>query len=139
MAASNLATVMIACAWAGLILGASFLAAPAKFATPSLTRPVALDVGRHIFKIQLRVEMVIATLLIILALAGATTPLRIAIPLATGIIVAIQYLYLYPALHARAETIIQGQTPAPALHHQTYIATEAVKVVALLTLAVLIL
>jgi hypothetical protein len=33
--------------WAGVLLGVSVLAAPAKFAAPRLTLPVALDVGRQ--------------------------------------------------------------------------------------------
>jgi hypothetical protein len=35
--------------WAGVVIGVSFLAAPAKFAAPSLSLPVAMDVGRQEF------------------------------------------------------------------------------------------
>lgn len=35
--------------WAGVLIGVSFLAAPAKFAAPSLSLPVAMDVGRQEF------------------------------------------------------------------------------------------
>jgi hypothetical protein len=115
------------------------LAAPAKFGTPSLTRPVALDVGRHTFKTQLRVEMVVATLLVMIVLVAASSSLTLAIPIGVGFVVAIQYVYLYPALYARAETIINGATPPAAAHHETYIALEAIKVVALLILAVFLL
>ena len=39
----------IAYVWLGLVLGVSFLATPVKFRAKSLTRPVALDVGRTTF------------------------------------------------------------------------------------------
>ncbi|MGH6887340.1 MAG: hypothetical protein ACREGK_14845 [Geminicoccales bacterium] len=35
--------------WAGVLIGVSFLAAPAKFAAPSLSLAVAMEVGRQEF------------------------------------------------------------------------------------------
>ncbi len=37
--------------WAGVALGVAFVATPAKFLAPSLSLPVALDVGRHTFAV----------------------------------------------------------------------------------------
>lgn len=40
-----LSQLLLAVLWAGLLLGVSFLATPVKFLAPSLSLPVALDVG----------------------------------------------------------------------------------------------
>lgn len=47
-------------------------------------------------------------------------------------IVALQGLWLLPLLDARAELIIQNQTPPPAPWHALYIAIEVLKLAALL-------
>jgi hypothetical protein len=39
----------LAWVWMGIVIGVSFLATPIKFTADSLTRPVALDVGRATF------------------------------------------------------------------------------------------
>ena len=124
MAALDIATIVLACTWAGLILGSSFLAAPAKFGTPSLTRPVALDVGRHIFKLQLRIELNLAFLFLILTMIGPSGVWRFALPIFVGAVIAYQFQFLQPALDARAQTIIDGGAPPPALHHRIYVALE---------------
>jgi hypothetical protein len=48
------------------------------------------------------------------------------------VIVALQGLWLLPVLDARAELIIQEQTPPPGPWHALYIAIEIVKLAALL-------
>lgn len=57
---SLLAILMLASAWAGFLAGVSFLATPVKFLAPSLTLPVALDVGRQTFFAFNRSEIVLA-------------------------------------------------------------------------------
>ena len=47
-------------------------------------------------------------------------------------IVALQGFWLLPLLDARAELIIQNQTPPPAPWHALYIAIEVLKLAALL-------
>jgi hypothetical protein len=48
----------LALVWAGTLFGVSFLATPVKFLAPSLTLPVALDVGRQTFGVFSLVEIV---------------------------------------------------------------------------------
>ena len=43
--------------WAGLAIGVAFLATPAKFLALSLSLSVALDVGRHTFRVYNGVEL----------------------------------------------------------------------------------
>ena len=62
--------------WAGMVLGISFLETPVKFTAPSVTLPIGLDVGRHVFGAFNKVEIV-ATLLICGLLIGMR-PQRVA-------------------------------------------------------------
>jgi hypothetical protein len=47
-------------------------------------------------------------------------------------VIALQALWLLPVLDARAEMIIQGETPPRAPWHTLYIAIEVLKLLALL-------
>ena len=118
--------------WAGVLIGVSFLAAPAKFGAPGLSLPMAMEIGRREFGALNLTEIALAALT--LALAAYVRPER-AIWLGLGLaalIVALQWLWLLPLLDARAELIIQGGTPEPAPWHGLYIAAEVLKLLALL-------
>jgi hypothetical protein len=118
--------------WAGVLIGISFLAAPAKFNAPSLSLPVAMDVGRQEFGLLNRVEIGLA--IVTLALAAYVRPRRVIwLPLGiAALVVAVQALWLLPLLDARALAIIQGETPQPAPWHMVYIVLEVTKLLALL-------
>ena len=120
--------------WAGVLIGVSFLAAPAKFDAPTLTLPVAMDVGRQEFGALNLAEIALA--LVALTLAGYVRPERtIWLGLAiAAVVVALQSLWLLPVHDARAVMIIQGETPARAPWHTIYIGVEIVKLLALLTI-----
>ena len=120
--------------WAGVVIGVSFLAAPAKFGAPGLSLPVAMEVGRREFGALNLAELVLAA--VTLALAAYARPERV-IWLGLGlaaVIVVLQWLWLLPVLDARAELIIQGETPQPAPWHALYIGAEVVKLLALLVI-----
>jgi hypothetical protein len=118
--------------WAGVLIGVSFLAAPAKFGAPGLSLPVAMEVGRREFGTLNHAEIVLAV--VTLVLAASVRPER-AVWLGLGLaalIVLAQWLWLLPVLDARAELIIQGGIPEPAPWHALYIGVEVVKLLALL-------
>jgi hypothetical protein len=118
--------------WAGMLIGVSFLAAPAKFGAPGLSLPLALEVGRREFGALNLTELAFAV--VTLALAAYARPER-AIWLGLGLaaaIVVLQWLWLLPVLDARAELIIQGETPEPVPWHALYIGGEVLKLLALL-------
>lgn len=126
----------LAFVWSGLVLGVPFLATSAKFLAPSLSLPVALDVGRHTFEIFLGVEIALALLLatlLVLHRPGRLLDMLAAIPFA---IVALDALWLRPALDARVQVILDGGTPTPARLHELYIGLELVKLLALIGLGV---
>jgi hypothetical protein len=118
--------------WAGVLIGVSFLAAPAKFHAPTLTLPVAMDVGRQEFGTLNLAEIVLAVAALALAVyARAPRTIWLGLAIAAGVIL-LQALWLLPVLDARAEMIIQGQTPPSAPWHTVYIAIEVLKLLALL-------
>lgn len=136
--------------WAGMVLGISCLDGPIRFTAPSLKqavapelgRAIALDIGSVTFRAFSKVEMVwaIATLLLLLvARPFAKIPRAIAGLFAlVWPIVAFQGLVLIPALAARSQMIMKGQTPPPAPYHMLYSTTEIIKLVSLIVLGVLL-
>jgi hypothetical protein len=119
--------------WFGFVSAISFMEAPVKFTAPSLTLAVGLDVGRHVFAVLNKVEIGF-TLVSLLLLRGGW-PARIAC-LLTGVagLVALQTLWLLPALDVRALVYIDGGTPPPSQLHLLYVALEAAKVIGLFVL-----
>jgi uncharacterized membrane protein len=126
----------VALVWLGLVVGVSFIATPAKFLAPTLNLAVALDVGRHTFAVFAVVEAVAAALLV-----GITLPLwrQPRISLASALVafaVLLQQFWLLPLLDARVATILAGGSPTRSSLHGVYIASEALKVLALGWIAV---
>lgn len=118
--------------WAGLVAGISFLEAPVKFAAPSLTRPVGLDVGRHVFGALNRVEVAIGLGglgLLLFGRPGETVHWTAA---AVGGILLVQTAWLLPALRRQAAAIIAGKEAHVSEYvHLGYVFLEAAKIFAL--------
>lgn len=122
--------------WAGMLIGVSFVASPAKFAAPSLSLPVALDVGRHVFGTYNRIESALALASVLLALASLRRSRSAWLVLGVvWLIVALQTLWLLPVLDARVGMILDGAQPPPAPWHVVYVALEVGKLAALLAAA----
>jgi hypothetical protein len=118
--------------WAGLAIGVAFLATPAKFLAPSLSLTVALDIGRHTFRIYNSAEL--ALILALLAMGAGSHWRRrwyLALLVPAAIVVP-QALWLIPALDHRVSAILAGQPPPPSSLHTVYIAAEGLKVLWLL-------
>ena len=118
---------VVALLWLGLLLGVSFLATPVKFLAPSLTLPVALDVGRQTFGAFSRVEIALGLAQLAFALVGRFRWPAVGVALAMGAVVAVQALWLLPTLDARVETILQGGVPPASGLHVIYIWLDALK------------
>ncbi|MBW3098296.1 DUF4149 domain-containing protein [Pseudohoeflea coraliihabitans] len=124
-------TASLALVWLGMLIGVSFLATPVKFEAPSLSLPVALEVGHVTFKLFSRVEIALAALLMIALLAAFR---RAADLIAGALLVAavgLQSLWLLPVLDARIEAVIAGAPLPASRHHFGYAALEAGKAVVL--------
>jgi len=120
--------------WFGMTAGISLLAAPVKFSAPTLTRPVALDVGRVVFAALNKAELVaLIILLLLVRLSGKARELW-AYCTAIVLIVMLQSVWLLPLLSSRAELIVGGIEPAPSYAHAAYATTELLKLLLLLML-----
>lgn len=114
--------------WAGVSLGVAFLATPAKFLAPTLSLPVALDVGSHTFKVYNGIELaLLAVVVIVSAWSDAATRWK-ALVVVPGAIVVLQSLWLIPALDVRVAAIQDGAAATPSPLHSLYIVAEALKV-----------
>ena len=113
----------------GIVLGVSFLATPVKFAAPSLSLPTALEIGRVTFHLLARVEWVLALGLIVTTrLSGLRLPWSAFLVFA---IVALESLWLLPALAARSDVVIAGGSLPPSSLHRLFIAGKVVECLAL--------
>lgn len=118
--------------WAGMVIGVSLLATPAKFAAPSLTLPVALDIGRHTFGVFTPIEIGAAAIATALAALSRRRVVLALIAVVDGV-VGVQAAWLLPVLDARVEVILTGGTVADSPLHEVYIALEGAKLLVLLT------
>lgn len=111
--------------WAGVSLGGSLVAAPAKFRAPSLTRPVALDVGRaQFFWVGVTEAVLCAGLAGALVLGTADAWKWLVVPIA---LFAIQRLVIMPPLDARTRRLIREEQVGRSRLHLVYVVLEVVK------------
>lgn len=129
------ALVTLSLVWAGMLLGVSFLATPAKFLAPSLTLPVALDIGRQTFGLFSMVETFGAVALVGLAALCRHERLILLFAVLTGSLVALESIWVLPALDARVEIILQGGSLEQSALHKLYVAFEAIKLLLLFAIA----
>lgn len=120
--------------WFGLTAGISLLEAPVKFTAPTITREIALDVGRVVFLVLNRVEMIaLILLLVLIRVSGWSRRLWPAWAPLVLIMVA-QTAWLLPELAERSKLIVAGLDPGPSIAHGAYGVLELLKLVLLLFL-----
>ena len=121
--------------WAGLAIGVAFLATPAKFLAPSLTLPVALDVGQHTFRVYNGAEQALLGVILIMGLGSRRRTRWYCNALLPTVVVLVQALWLIPALDLRVAAVQAGQTPLPPSNlHAVYVGAEVAKLLWLLCL-----
>jgi hypothetical protein len=122
----------LAFAWFGMTAGISLLATPVRFASQTMTRPVALDVSRVVFAALNKAELVALILLLILVRTnGRTRSLWAACGLLALILIA-QSVWLLPELSARTDQVIAGIEPSGSIAHGAYSILELAKLSVLL-------
>ena len=117
--------------WLGMIIGISFLEAPAKFKAPSVTLEIGVDIGRYVFGIFNKVECILALTMAIFVLIIKQSGRLLILLGVVWLSLALQTVWLLPVLAARSELIIQGQTPPPSVSHTIYVVLEVIKTVSL--------
>lgn len=123
----NTICILLPGIWAGLLVGVSFIATPAKFCAHSLSLPVALDVGRTTFAIWNNVEWLLLAVMALATLEAKASLFPLAAAGALNLLLLIQSMILLPGLNRRATAIISGAKPAPSSDHATYIAIDFCK------------
>ncbi|KKO12693.1 hypothetical protein [Pseudohongiella sp.] len=121
-----LSLLLLAVLWSGLLLGVSFLATPVKFVAPSLSLPVALDVGRQTFMVFNWLEVALGLMLVVFTVGTARRWMQ-ATAVTIALIVAMQTIWLLPVLDARVQVILDGSTPPASVLHMIYIVADALK------------
>ena len=120
--------------WLGMAIGVSLIATPMRFAAESITRPVALDVGRVVFAAFNKAELLaLVLLLIVIRVSGRSRDLWAWCGVLTLILVA-QGAWLIPELAARTDIILAGAEPPPSHAHAIYSTLELTKMAILLFL-----
>lgn len=110
------------------------IATPVRFTAPSITRPVALDVGRVVFAALNKAELVALLILLIIVRVTGLTRKWWAICAALTLIVLAQGAWLIPELAARTDIIMAGGEPPSSYAHAIYSSLELAKIGLLLFL-----
>lgn len=119
--------------WIGFVIAISFMEAWLKFRAPGVTIPIGLGIGRLVFNALNKIEWIFtiaifAGLLISKQVWPSDYNLLFYIPV---LLLAIQTVWLLPALDRRAEMHINGlETPRSYLHLY-YVLMEIIKVACL--------
>lgn len=124
----------IAFLWAGMTIGVGMIATPARFAAETITRPIAIDVGRNVFGALNKAELAALIILLIVVRLSGQAARRWAMVGVLTLIVLAQSAWLLPELTARAELIISGVEPPHSYAHAIYSSMELVKIGLLFTI-----
>jgi hypothetical protein len=113
--------------WLGMTAGVSLLATPLRFSAETVTRPVALDVGRVVFDGLNKAELIMLVIVLVqLRVSGTAKALWVPVFLLALILVA-QASWLLPELSARTDVVIAGGEPPPSIAHAAYSTLELAK------------
>jgi hypothetical protein len=118
--------------WCGLIIGLSFIETPLKFQAPEITLERGLGIGRIIFSVLNKVELVLFVLLVVSIFYQRLDVLRWLLLSFILLILAGQTWWLLPILDEKAIKIIAGETVVSSSHHFIYIVFEVLKIYCLL-------
>lgn len=131
----DIAHAAVPLVWAGLLVGVSFIATPAKFYAPSLSLPVALDVGRVTFALFNIVEWISLAALVVAVVFSGPSAFSSAMTALLAALLAAQTVWLLPVLNERIGAIVAGHSPPPAPYHWVYIGMDMAKVGLLIAIA----
>jgi len=114
--------------WVGITVGVSMLATPVRFTAASITRPVALDVGRVVFAALNKAELAALVLLLVVVRVAGLARRWWAMCAGLALIVLAQGVWLMPELSARTDIIMAGGEPPASYAHAIYSSLELVKI-----------
>ena len=112
------------------------IATPVRFTAASITRPVALDVGRVVFAALNKAELIALVLLLVIVRVSDRTRELWAWCSILVLIVLAQGVWLIPELASRTDIILAGGEPPPSYAHAVYSSLELTKIGLLLFLGI---
>ncbi len=118
--------------YAGILLGISFLATPIKFLAPSLTLPIALEIGKVTFHALIKLEWFVAFTYLIILWFNPLSKLGYIFVFIIFIVLTIQTFSVLPTLDARIILIQQGESLKISYCHCIYIISDLIKIISLL-------
>ena len=113
--------------WAGMTIAITIVATPARFTAGSVTREIALDVGRVVFAAHNKAELVALVLLLVVVRVSGLAKTLWPQCAALALIVIAQTVWLLPELSARTDIVVAGGTPPPSYVHGIYSSLELIK------------
>lgn len=120
--------------WFGMTAGISLLATPLRFTASTITRPVALDVGRVVFAALNKAEFVALIAILVIARVSGKAKYYLPVCGVLALILITQASWLLPELASRTDQILAGTEPAPSIAHAAYSVLELSKLMLLLYL-----
>jgi len=121
--------------WFGMVGAISFMEAPLKFRAPNVTLALGLGIGKIVFQMLNRIEIVFAVLMIVsLFFARPATNFALYIFGAIFVLLLLQTVWLLPLLNIRAEQVINGVIAPFSYNHLIFIGFEVVKFILLFVL-----
>ncbi len=114
--------------WIGISVGVSMIATPVRFTAETITRPIALDVGRVVFAALNKVELAALVILLIIVRVSGKARKYWGLCGALALIVIAQSVWLMPELAERTQMIINGVEPPKSYAHAIYSSLELIKI-----------
>lgn len=134
----KLLQVAVPFVWFGMIAAISFMEAPLKFQAPGITLPLGLGIGRLIFFVLNKMEIVLAAIFLFTLLRSQKPGWAAGVVFGiVALILFAETAWLLPALDIRAEQVIAGTAEPFSNLHLVYIAFDAVKLILLFLLGTL--
>ena len=104
------------------------LATPVRFTAASITRPIALDVGRMVFAALNKAELAALVILLVVIRASGRAAKYWGFAGVLALIVIAQSQWLTPELAERTQMIIDGVEPPASYAHAIYSSLELIKI-----------
>ncbi|WP_320668774.1 hypothetical protein [Patulibacter defluvii] len=117
--------------WVGMVLAISFLEAPLKFRAPGITVPLAVAIGRIVFRALNGCELVLALLATLALVAGDAQPTAAVVALVVAWwALLVKAGAVRPLMDRRARRVVAGEDPGPSPLHLWYVGLELATVLA---------
>jgi len=121
--------------WVGMLLAIDF-AAIVKFSTPSLSRPVAFDVGRVVFSAFNKVQLCLMLAVLASALFAGLASIDNSLIAMVFIVLMLQVFWLFPGLSHQVDVALSGMHTPRSYQHHLYGVFEVTKIISLFILGI---